>query len=32
MRDAPHPTTNGDEIWAEAVKEPLSNLMKQVLI
>jgi len=29
MSDALHPTTKGYEIWAEAVKEPLANLMKQ---
>jgi lysophospholipase L1-like esterase len=28
MSDALHPTTKGYEIWAEAVKEPLANLMK----
>ncbi len=28
MSDALHPTTRGYEIWAEAVKEPLTNLMK----
>jgi lysophospholipase L1-like esterase len=28
MSDALHPTTNGYEIWAEAVKEPLANLLK----
>lgn len=28
MSDALHPTTKGYEIWAEAVKEPLENLMK----
>lgn len=28
MTDALHPTTKGYEIWAEAVKEPLANLMK----
>jgi lysophospholipase L1-like esterase len=28
MNDALHPTTKGYEIWAEAVKEPLANLMK----
>jgi lysophospholipase L1-like esterase len=29
MSDALHPTTKGYEIWAEAVKEPLANLMKE---
>jgi lysophospholipase L1-like esterase len=29
MTDALHPTTKGYEIWAEAVKEPLANLMKE---
>jgi lysophospholipase L1-like esterase len=29
MSDGLHPTTKGYEIWAEAVKEPLANLMKQ---
>jgi lysophospholipase L1-like esterase len=28
MSDALHPTTKGYEIWAEAVKEPLANLLK----
>jgi lysophospholipase L1-like esterase len=28
MSDALHPTTKGYEIWAEAVKESLANLMK----
>jgi len=28
MSDALHPSTKGYEIWAEAVKEPLANLMK----
>ncbi len=28
MSDALHPTAKGYEIWAEAVKEPLENLMK----
>jgi lysophospholipase L1-like esterase len=28
MSDALHPTTKGYELWAEAVKEPLANLMK----
>ena len=28
MSDLLHPTTKGYEIWAEAVKEPLANLMK----
>lgn len=28
MSDSLHPTTKGYEIWAEAVKEPLANLMK----
>jgi lysophospholipase L1-like esterase len=28
MSDSLHPTTKGYEIWAEAVKEPLENLMK----
>jgi lysophospholipase L1-like esterase len=28
MSDGLHPTTKGYEIWAEAVKEPLENLMK----
>ncbi len=28
MADGLHPTTKGYEIWAEAVKEPLENLMK----
>jgi lysophospholipase L1-like esterase len=28
MSDALHPTAKGYEIWAEAVKEPLANLMK----
>ena len=28
MTDALHPTTKGYEIWAEAVREPLANLMK----
>jgi lysophospholipase L1-like esterase len=28
MGDALHPTAKGYEIWAEAVKEPLANLMK----
>jgi lysophospholipase L1-like esterase len=28
MSDALHPTSKGYEIWAEAVKEPLANLMK----
>jgi lysophospholipase L1-like esterase len=28
MSDALHPTTKGYEIWAQAVKEPLTNLMK----
>lgn len=28
MSDALHPTGKGYEIWAEAVKEPLANLMK----
>jgi lysophospholipase L1-like esterase len=28
MSDALHPTTKGYEIWAEAVKEPLGNLLK----
>jgi lysophospholipase L1-like esterase len=28
MSDALHPSTKGYEIWAEAVKEPLGNLMK----
>jgi lysophospholipase L1-like esterase len=28
MSDSLHPTTKGYEIWAEAVKEPLDNLMK----
>jgi lysophospholipase L1-like esterase len=29
MSDALHPTTKGYEIWAEAVKDPLANLMKE---
>ena len=29
MSDSLHPTTKGYEIWAEAVKEPLANLMKE---
>ncbi len=29
MSDALHPTTKGYEIWAEAVKEPLADLMKE---
>jgi lysophospholipase L1-like esterase len=29
MIDAWHPTTKGYEIWAEAVWEPLANLMKE---
>jgi lysophospholipase L1-like esterase len=29
MSDALHPTAKGYEIWAEAVKEPLANLMKE---
>ncbi len=29
MSDALHPSTKGYEIWAEAVKEPLANLMQQ---
>jgi lysophospholipase L1-like esterase len=29
MSDALHPTTKGYEIWAEAVKEPLAELMKE---
>jgi Lysophospholipase L1 and related esterases len=29
MSDALHPTTKGYEIWAEAVKEPLANLLKE---
>jgi lysophospholipase L1-like esterase len=28
MSDALHPTAKGYEIWAEAVKEPLANLLK----
>lgn len=28
MSDSLHPTTKGYEIWAQAVKEPLENLMK----
>jgi lysophospholipase L1-like esterase len=28
MNDALHPTSKGYEIWAEAVKEPLTNLLK----
>jgi lysophospholipase L1-like esterase len=28
MNDALHPTSKGYEIWAEAVKEPLANLLK----
>ncbi len=28
MSDALHPTAKGYEIWAEAVKDPLANLMK----
>jgi lysophospholipase L1-like esterase len=28
MSDALHPTTKGYEIWAQAVKEPLENMMK----
>jgi lysophospholipase L1-like esterase len=28
MSDALHPTTKGYEIWAQAVKEPLENLMR----
>jgi lysophospholipase L1-like esterase len=28
MSDGLHPTSKGYEIWAEAVKEPLANLMK----
>jgi lysophospholipase L1-like esterase len=28
MSDSLHPTTKGYKIWAEAVKEPLENLMK----
>lgn len=28
MSDALHPTAKGYEIWADAVKEPLANLMK----
>jgi lysophospholipase L1-like esterase len=28
MSDALHPSTKGYEIWAEAVKEPLANLLK----
>jgi len=28
MSDSLHPTTKGYEIWAEAVKEPLENLMR----
>ena len=28
MGDGLHPTTKGYEIWAEAVKEPLANLLK----
>jgi lysophospholipase L1-like esterase len=28
MSDALHPTTKGYEIWAEAVKEPLANMVK----
>ncbi len=28
MNDGLHPTTKGYEIWAEAVKEPLANLLK----
>jgi lysophospholipase L1-like esterase len=31
MSDALHPSTKGYEIWAEAVKEPLANLMKEGL-
>ncbi len=29
MSDALHPSTRGYEIWAEAVKEPLANLLKE---
>jgi lysophospholipase L1-like esterase len=29
MSDGLHPTTKGYEIWAEAVKEPLANLLKE---
>jgi lysophospholipase L1-like esterase len=29
MSDALHPTTKGYEIWAEAVKDPLANLLKE---
>ncbi|HEY4233265.1 MAG TPA: GDSL-type esterase/lipase family protein [Lacipirellulaceae bacterium] len=29
MSDGLHPTTKGYEIWAEAVKEPLTSLMKE---
>ena len=28
MSDALHPSAKGYEIWAEAVKEPLANLLK----
>jgi lysophospholipase L1-like esterase len=28
MSDGLHPTTKGYEIWAEAVKGPLDNLIK----
>ena len=30
MSDSLHPTTKGYEIWAEAVKESLANLMKDI--
>jgi lysophospholipase L1-like esterase len=29
MSDGLHPTTKGYELWAEAVKEPLANLLKE---